>query len=108
MVMRHKPLPPLPRNPFWPLSPIKSTPMTIHIPVDCLHSVNQHGAALKTEVRQWLVENTTSYACRVIENIWVTPAENAAWRNHPLNRQNMAFITFENENDLLHFKMRWS
>lgn len=114
------PLLPLTRNPFGEqLDPRDK--LTLLLPNGCIETLTDQGVSLTTETRRWLYENAPAYACRVIESMWLTkelcdilfteeggltkvrmtsPRTSRRYRIAP-------FITFEEENDALLFKLRW-
>ena len=93
-------------------------PRTMAVPIECLKSVNKNAVELQQEVLQWLGANVgmNGYAVRTVEMSFINPDLRRVWRDHPLNiwreqppyNQHMAFITFEDDVELLHFKMMWS
>lgn len=103
--MRWEPLPDLPRNPFEDRrDPADFIPLTTRIPDDCIHSLTREAVALKTEMRLWLVENVSDYACRTIQRCWLPKTDEI--RSSYVDA--VPYITFVNEKDFVLFKLWWS
>ena len=91
------------------------------LPHACIQMYGNECVVLTAEVRRWLAENAPQYACRVIEPLWVTNetamdfavSRDARHRDGSITSaasrryRFIPFITFEDENDAVLFKLRW-
>ena len=94
---------------------------TVILPHVCIEMYGNESVVLKSEVRRWLAENAPQYACRVIEPLWVTDelamdfaiGRDARHKDGSITSSAarrykfIPFISFENDNDAILFKLRW-
>ena len=126
-----QPLPPFQHNPFTgSTDPTKDDPLTMLLPKKCVEILTRESVALTSETRGWLYGNLPigAYACRVVTSPWLNLEHAQKFMNeegdvrfyHPhagmfgktvvmtMGKPSiLPYITFENDIDMLHFKMRW-